>query len=199
MVNMSAGYLLPGWSGAAKRAKNLRAATKICVILKLYYFSSIQNFVFPYILEALMPDEKFDEKEREKREEKSAEEKYRRDPLSAVVWAIILVWAGLVLLASNLGMFDRLFGQGGFETGPFFLRLESWSIILMGAGVIVLGEALVRYLVPEYRRPVGGTIFFGLLLIAFGLGNLISWNLVWPVILIGLGISVLLRGSRRRE
>ena len=47
-----------------------------------------------------MPDEKFDEKEREKQEEKTAEksfdEKYRRDPLSAIIWAAILIWAGVL-------------------------------------------------------------------------------------------------------
>ena len=57
--------------------------------------------------------EKSDEKELEKQEEKSTdeksyEEKYRRDPLGAVVWALILIWAGLVLLAQNMGTLDKL-------------------------------------------------------------------------------------------
>jgi len=47
-------------------------------------------------------DEKFDEKDREKREEKSSEEKsseekWQRDPLSAVIWALILI-PGLIAL-----------------------------------------------------------------------------------------------------
>ena len=67
-----------------------------------------------------MPDEKFDEKDREKREEKSSqekswEEKYRRDPVSSVVWAGVLVWAGLVLLASNLGFFGGFLGEGEIQ------------------------------------------------------------------------------------
>jgi hypothetical protein len=58
-------------------------------------------------------DEKFNEKEMQKQEEKSAEEKtayeksyeekYRRDPLGTLIWAIILIWAGLVWLANNFG------------------------------------------------------------------------------------------------
>ena len=64
-----------------------------------------------------MADEKFDEKEQEKREEKSPEEKnweekYRRDPLGSVIWACILIWAGLVFLADNLKLIDFKASQG---------------------------------------------------------------------------------------
>lgn len=142
-----------------------------------------------------MRDEKFDEKESEKREEKSPEEKswdekWRRDPLGSIVWAAIFIWAGVVLLATNLGLFNAP-GLG------FLARIESWSIILIGAGLIVLLEVLVRLLVPAYRRPVGGSIFLALALIGFGLGDIFGVEIVWPLILIALGLSVLLRGLAR--
>ena len=111
-------------------------------------------------------DEKSKEKEREKHsekaDEKSPEEKWQRDPLSAVVWALILIWAGLVFLADNLGILDSIQTSGGIIPGvDIEVDLGPWAIILTGAGVIVLLEALVRLLVPAYRRPVGGTIIFG--------------------------------------
>ena len=40
------------------------------------------------------------EKEHEK-EEKTWDEKWRRDPLSGIVWATILIWAGVVFCASS--------------------------------------------------------------------------------------------------
>ena len=58
--------------------------------------------------------EKQDEKQ-----EKRWEEKWRRDPLSAVVWAGILIWAGLAFLAQNMGFLAR------------FERLEAWSLIFI--------------------------------------------------------------------
>ncbi len=153
-----------------------------------------------------MPDEKFDEKDREKREEKSAEEKsweekYRRDPVNSVVWALILVWAGLVLLADNLGLLDWM--KGIFSANPlipgapFIGHIETWSIIFIGAGVILLLGVLFRLIIPDLRRPVGGSIFLGLLFIGIGLGNIFGWNIIWPLILIALGISFLLRGWMR--
>jgi hypothetical protein len=150
-------------------------------------------------------DEKFDEKDREKRDEKSpqeksVEEKWERDPLSAIIWALILIWSGLVFLADNLGFLGGFQNLGQTIPGVNFIpSLGTWSIILIGAGLLVLLEALIRLVVPAYRRPVGGTIFFGVILIGIGLGNLINWSILFPAILIALGLSIIVRGVTRRD
>ena len=147
-----------------------------------------------------MPDEKFDEKEGEKRDEKSPqekswEEKGRNDPLGTVIWAIILVWAGVVLLAANLGWLGQ-FGRS--IPGLPGMQIDTWSVIFAGAGVILLIEVLVRTLLPEHRRPVGGTLFLAAIFIGIGLGDIFGWNIIWPLILIGFGVAVLLRGVWRK-
>lgn len=152
-----------------------------------------------------MSDEKFDEKELEKREEKSPEEKswdekWRRDPINTIAWAAIFIWAGIVLLADNLGFFDPLRELGRGTAGLGFLSdLEAWSLIFFSAGVIFLIEVFVRLLVPAYRKPVGGTLIFGLVLIGIGLGDVFGWTVIWPLILIGLGLSIILRGVMRNR
>ena len=140
-------------------------------------------------------EEKEEEKEEEKqeKEEKSWDEKYRRDPLSAVVWAIILIWVGVVLLGENLGLLR------GFRLGTRGAVIGTWDLIFIGAGLLFIVEAVVRLLVPEYRRPVVGTIIFGAILLSIGLGNVISWGAVWAVALIVLGGGMLLRGLRRQD
>lgn len=129
--------------------------------------------------------------EKEEKDEKgqgdSWDEKWRNDPVNAAVLALILIWAGLVWLADNLNLFVR------FET------LETWSIIFIGAGLIVFLGVLVRLLVPAYRRPVMGSIILGLILIAIGLGNLISWTIIGPLILIAIGVAGLLAYFRTRQ
>jgi len=155
-----------------------------------------------------MPDDKFDEKSLEKQEEKSRdekrseeknwEEKWRRDPITAVIWALIFIWAGVVLLLDNLGLLQQMLSNLAASTNLQFLRsMQAWSVILVGAGIILLIEVLIRLLVPEYRRSVAGTFFFAIVLIGLGLGNEIGWTLVLPLALIGLGLSVLLRGLTR--
>lgn len=138
-----------------------------------------------------------DEKDREKHDEKTMEEKWRRDPLGQILWAAIFIWAGLVFLAYNLGMFQ--FMTSRFLPGfPFIVQPDVWSIIFLGAGVIVLIGVAIRLAIPAYRQPISGSIVLGLFLIAVGLGNLFGWNLVWPFILIALGLSFLLRNIGRR-
>ena len=127
-------------------------------------------------------DEKEEEKQDEKQDEKNWDEKWRRDPINAAAWAAIFIWAGLVLLADNLRLFTR------------FERLDAWAIILIGAGLIVLVEVAVRLLVPAYRRPVAGSIVFAVILLSLGLGNIVGWGVIWPVVLIGFGVIILARG-----
>ena len=148
--------------------------------------------------------EKSDEKEMEKRDEKSPpekswDEKWARDPLNAVVWALIFIWAGLVFLASNLGYLGQIssgeiFFPGVPALGQF---LDAWPLVFIGAGVILLISVVIRLLVPAYRKPVVGAAILGFIFLGIGLGDLINWGIIWAVILIIVGISVLARGVRR--
>ena len=141
-----------------------------------------------------------DEKEVDKHEEKSAEEKWRRDPLGSISWAAILIWAGLVLLADNLGML-KAFTLPFYQFMPerfLWLNPGVWSVILIGAGVIVLVEVVLRLLIPALRGHVGGNLVLAAILIGAGLGNIYGWNLVWPFVLIAIGLGFLLRGFTRR-
>jgi hypothetical protein len=118
------------------------------------------------------------EEKDEKDRDESWDEKWRRDPLNAALWAIVLIWAGLVLIAINLD----IFGTGW----------EAWPVIFLGAGVIVLLGVVVRLLVPAYRRPVTGSIIFGFILLGIGLGELTRWDVVGALVLIAIGVSILL-------
>jgi hypothetical protein len=134
-----------------------------------------------------MSDRPHDEKEEEKEEEKR-----RRDPVGGVVWALILIWAGLVLLADNLGMLRAMF--------PWRVEfMEAWPYIFLGAGVLVFLGIAVRLLVPTYRRPIGGDIILGVVFIAVGLGWWVGWEIVGPVAVIGVGLAILVGGLRRRK
>ena len=129
--------------------------------------------------------------QKEEKDEKGSgdswDEKWRNDPVNAAVLALILIWAGLVWLADNLNFFVTP------ET------LGTWSVIFIGAGLIVFLGVLVRLLVPAYRRPVVGSIIFGVILIAIGLGDLISWMVIGPLILIAIGVGGFLAYFRTRR
>ncbi len=124
--------------------------------------------------------EKQEEKDEKQRNEKT------NDRLSAVAWAVVLMWAGVVFLAQSMA--------------PELFRVwQPWSLILVGAGVVFLLEALARTQLPEYRRPVGGTLVFAIILIAVGLGDQVGWGVVGPIALIVAGAAVLLTTIFRRR
>ena len=126
------------------------------------------------------------EKEDEK-EEKTWEEKWRRDPLGSVVWALILVWVGLALLVNNLHLLDR------------YEWLDVTFLIFVGAGLVLLVEVVVRLLVPSHRRSIGGTLVLAAVFAGIGLGSALNASLVWPFVLIAVGLGMVLRGLFRRR
>jgi hypothetical protein len=93
----------------------------------------------------------------------------------------------VVLLATNLGFLDGFF-------------LDDWQLFFLGAAALLMLEVLVRLLVPPYRQPVIGTVILSLVFLGIGLGGLVKWYLLWPLVLIGLGVYILFSGLfRRRE
>ncbi len=150
-----------------------------------------------------MPEDKqYDEKD-EKELMKHDEKVEENDLLSSVVWALILIWAGFVFLASNLGWFARI----GWEVDSSWVfrsirdlrHFGVWNLIALGAGVIVLCEVLVRMLVPDFRRHIGGTLIGAAVLIGIGLGGWFSWSYLWPLILIAVGLNILITGLGRKR
>jgi hypothetical protein len=147
-----------------------------------------------------MPDEKFDEKEREKSEEKSMDEKWRNDPLGTLVFAAVLIWAGIVLLLENLGTLDQWTANIIASTGWTFLAdHEPWQYIVLGAGLLVVVEIIIRLLVPAYRRSVVGSVIWAIILIGLGLGGWFNWSILWPIIIIVIGLSIIFRGVFRKS
>jgi hypothetical protein len=147
-------------------------------------------------------DEKELEKrdEKEEKEEKSVEEKSREDPVGSMVWAATLIWAGAVLLMRNMGWLDawriRLTDMD-FDM-PFEIEawIGAWQLFFLGAAVLVLLGVVVRLLVPEYRRPVLGNLIWAIVLFGIALGQ---WTLIWPLILIAVGLSLLFGAMTRRQ
>jgi hypothetical protein len=117
------------------------------------------------------------EKEEEKKSEKQMDEKFRRDPVRGITFAIILIWGGIVAFVETADISKPEWWQ-------------AWSVFLAGTGLVLLVKALFR-LRPEHRRAIGGTLVIGIILLCVGLGDIIGWSYSWPVILIAVGLVIL--------
>lgn len=150
-----------------------------------------------------------DKKEYGEKEEKAEKEVLKheekveqRDQLSAATWAVILIWAGFIFLAFNTGWIDRLIGHNTFSRflpdGLEMFDPGVWSIIMLGSGLILILESILRLALPKFHRNIGGSLITGAVFIGVGLGGTFGWDLVWPVVLIAIGISVLVGGLFRK-
>ena len=139
--------------------------------------------------------EKDEEKKREKDEKEEEKrrgwgEKWQRDRVNAVVWASVLIWAALVILAEATGFAGDSFGDWW----------EAWAVFFAGFGAVILCGTFYRMLVPEHRRPMAGGLILGFILLGVGLGELLdSWNYVWVVILIAIALIILFHAFVRRS
>jgi len=118
-------------------------------------------------------------------------EEHRKDPLEAITWGLILVWAGIVFLAANLGWLDQIqlssLGIEGFTLSD----ISTWPLIFLGAGLLVFLEAIIRSLVPAYRFSTASTFFAAVILLGVGVGLMIGFQQVWPFILIAMGLAAI--------
>ena len=117
-----------------------------------------------------------------------------RDSLSTLIWALIFIWAGGVLLAENLGYLGALQARLSDVPGAWaYFQTAAWPLIFLGAGVLVVVEIVIRLVVPSYRQAILGRVILAVVLIGVGLGPLTNWGLIWPAILIIIGLFLLLR------
>jgi hypothetical protein len=124
------------------------------------------------------------------------ETRQRRVNLDTLFWAGILVWTGAVLLASNFGYLDWFTYQGGRLAWHLPFRASAWRLVFLGVAVIVGAEIAVHLLVPKYRRNVLGYLILVIVFASLGVGYV---NVIWPAILIVVGIALMMRSRRRRR
>ncbi len=106
------------------------------------------------------------------------DEKYHRNPLGFVTFALLIIWLGVTLLLQNSGVIpnDR----------------QGWAVFMWGGGGLILVEALTRLAIPRFRRPLVGSFVWGAIWVGVGFGLWYDrWELIGPIVIIAIGVAVL--------
>jgi hypothetical protein len=121
-------------------------------------------------------------------------QRIRRDRLSSFSWALIFIWTGMVFLAKNFcpQWFSALLNPIGDSRW-----LSAWPLVFIGAGIILLIEVIIRLFTPDLRSHFGGSLIMSIIFLSIGLGLVLSWAVIGPLLLIAFGLSFLLRGVIR--
>ncbi len=106
----------------------------------------------------------------------------RRDPINRAMGGLVLILLGVIFFITQNGMFGVTWSN-------------MWGAFLMGLGGLLILQALVRLVMPDYRRGALGLVIGGIVLIAIGtipFGGA-SWAQWWPLGLIAIGIALLVQ------
>lgn len=122
-------------------------------------------------------DEKGSEKD-EKSKEKSekGDGKWRRDPLAGIFFGMFLIAIGGIYMVRQ------------YLPDPDMW----WAWVLLAIGALFFIDALFHSMKPEWKRPILGKIFAGVIFVVIGIGSLMGIEEWWPLILIALGVVMLI-------
>ena len=109
--------------------------------------------------------------------------------IETLFWGGLLLWVGLVFLLANFRLF------------VFVNMGNAWKWILMGAGLLALASNLFRTFSADYPAPEAWDWIFTAGFLIGGLSGFtaINFDLIWPVVLIVIGVIVLARVVMKQE
>jgi hypothetical protein len=128
-------------------------------------------------------DERSQSIEQDIRDRAPAWARRRRPPTPGVIIAIFIIGIGVLLFLDNFGLFH------------IYNVWKFWPIVLIAVGVSKIFEC----------RGAGGRVWAGIMIAAGVLLLLdslsvvhVGWHLIWPLALVGLGLSMLMKSLERR-
>jgi hypothetical protein len=114
-------------------------------------------------------------------------ERRERRRLKGLWWAVVLIWAGLVLGADGMGLMPQI----GAAT--------AWSWIFLGAGLLEILGSFYRLTVANVPNPIAWDWVWGGICLIIGLAGFVTLNIFWPLILILVGGIALVHGLWSRD
>lgn len=107
----------------------------------------------------------------------------RRSRAESLYWAGVLIWAGLVFGANSLGYLPQI-GSA-----------DVWSWVFIGAGLYGTLLNLYSSSLPDSVTTTWDYIWSGFWLV-IGLSGLFAFDMFWPLVLVLIGLSVLIKAFR---
>jgi len=121
--------------------------------------------------------------EKREKEEKREKGEKPRDKTGAFVAGLILIWLGISFYLVQAHYIDWN---------------EWWPYFIIGIGVVLIGQAVIRYSTSRFKGAAMGSLIGGAVLLIIGLAGIVGMKDWWPFVLIVIGAVVILGGMTAR-
>lgn len=128
-------------------------------------------------------EEKREKSEKGEKEEKHEKEEKSSDRTGPFVGGLILIWLGISFYLVQT---------------HYFGWTEWWPYFIMGIGVVLIVQAVIRYSTLRSRGPAMGPLIGGTALLIIGLAGIAGMEDWWPFVLIVIGAVIILAGVTAR-
>ncbi len=115
-------------------------------------------------------------KEIQEEERQPMEGKHHHDHISRITGGLILIVLGVLFLLATFGH---------ISWGDW------WAYFLVGLGIILIIDVVIRSVVPEYQQDPTGKLIGGVVLIIIGGAFIFGFTRWWPLIIIAVGVVII--------
>jgi hypothetical protein len=108
------------------------------------------------------------------------DEKYEKNPLGFMVFALVLFWVGVYLLLRNRHVFAD--------------TQQSWAYLFWGIAALACLEIVIRLMVPRWRKAITGRFVWAAVWTGLGVGMWTDgdWEIIGPIVLIAVALALVL-------
>lgn len=121
--------------------------------------------------------------EKREKSEKGEKEEKSGDKTAPLVGGLILVWLGISFYLVQARYIDWN---------------EWWPYFIIGIGVVLIVQAVVRYSTSSFKGAAMGSLIGGAVLLVIGLAGIMGMKDWWPFVLIAIGLVVIIGGMTAR-
>ena len=115
---------------------------------------------------------------------RTCERSKTKDPSSGIFWGILFIYAGLLCF---LVEWNFIYGD------------EWFSFFLLGLGIIMIGEYLIRQFVESVPKCGMAKLIFGLIFLVIGSNHIFYLEDWWPLLLVLVGGFMIWSAFRRKQ